>query len=63
MRGKDAETLEDLLINQIEDINLLKIEDKTNKEKHKEHKTATCGHLFRSWGWSAIMPLTGWAGI
>lgn len=32
MRGKDAETLEDLLINQIEDINLLKIEDKTNKE-------------------------------
>ncbi|HIX16601.1 MAG TPA: DUF4446 family protein [Candidatus Blautia excrementipullorum] len=32
MRGKDAETLEDLLIKQIEDINLLKIEDKTNKE-------------------------------
>lgn len=31
MRGKDAETLEDLLIKQIEDINLLKIEDKTNK--------------------------------
>ena len=33
MRGKDAETLEDLLINQIEDINLLKIEDMTNKSK------------------------------
>ena len=32
MRGKDAETLEDLLIKQIEDIHLLKIEDKTNKE-------------------------------
>lgn len=32
MRGKDAETLEDLLIKQIEEINLLKIEDKTNKE-------------------------------
>ena len=32
MRGKDAETLEDLLIRQIEEINLLKIEDKTNKE-------------------------------
>lgn len=32
MRGKDAETLEDLLINQIEEINLLKIEDKANKE-------------------------------
>ncbi len=32
MRGKDAENLEDLLINQIEDINLLKIEDKANKE-------------------------------
>ena len=32
MRGKDVETLEDLLIKQIEDINLLKIEDKTNKE-------------------------------
>ena len=32
MRGKDAETLEDLLIKQIEDINLLQIEDKTNKE-------------------------------
>ncbi len=32
MRGKDAETLEDLLIKQSEDINLLKIEDKTNKE-------------------------------
>ena len=32
MRGKDAETLEDLLIKQIEDINLQKIEDKTNKE-------------------------------
>ena len=32
MRGKDAETLEDLLIKQTEDINLLKIEDKTNKE-------------------------------
>ena len=35
MRGKDAETLEDLLINQIEDINLLKIEDKTNKENSR----------------------------
>lgn len=32
MRGKDAETLEDLLINQIEEINLLKIEDKANKD-------------------------------
>ena len=35
MRGKDAETLEDLLIKQIEDINLLKIEDKTNKENSR----------------------------
>lgn len=32
MRGKDAETLEGLLINLIEDVNILKIEDKTNKE-------------------------------
>lgn len=32
MRGKDAETLEDILINQIEEINLLKIEDKANKD-------------------------------
>lgn len=32
MRGKDAETLEDLLISQIEEINLLKIEDKANKD-------------------------------
>lgn len=32
MRGKDAETLEDLLIKQLEEVNLLKIEDKTNKE-------------------------------
>ena len=32
MRGKDAETLEDLIITQMEDINILKIEDKTNKE-------------------------------
>ena len=32
MRGKDAETLEDLLIKQIEAINLLKIDDQTNKE-------------------------------
>ncbi|MDO5349382.1 MAG: DUF4446 family protein [Lachnospiraceae bacterium] len=32
MRGKDAETLEDLLIKQIEEINLLKIEDKANKD-------------------------------
>lgn len=32
MRGRDAETLEDSLINLIEDVNLLKIEDKTNKE-------------------------------
>lgn len=32
MRGKDAETLEDILIKQIEDVNILKIEDKANKE-------------------------------
>ena len=32
MRGKDAETLDVLLINLIEDVNILKIEDKTNKE-------------------------------
>lgn len=32
MRGKDAETLEGLLINLIEDVNILKIEDKSNKE-------------------------------
>ena len=38
MRGKDAETLEDLLIKQIEDINLLKIEDKTNKENIRSIK-------------------------
>ncbi|MDO5417681.1 MAG: DUF4446 family protein [Lachnospiraceae bacterium] len=32
MRGKDAETLEDLIIGQMEEINLLKVEDKANKE-------------------------------
>lgn len=32
MRGKDAETLEELIVKQMEEINLLKIEDKTNKE-------------------------------
>lgn len=32
MRGKDAETLEDLLIRALEEINLLQIEDKANKE-------------------------------
>lgn len=32
MRGRDAETLEELIINQMETINILKAEDKTNKE-------------------------------
>lgn len=32
MRGKDAETLEELIIDQMEAINILKMEDKTNKE-------------------------------
>lgn len=32
MRGKDAETLEDLIITMMEEINLLKAEDRANKD-------------------------------
>ncbi|HIX14971.1 MAG TPA: DUF4446 family protein [Candidatus Hungatella pullicola] len=32
MRGKDAETLEDIIMEQMEDVAMLKAEDKSNKE-------------------------------
>ena len=32
MRGKDAETLEDIIMQQMEDVAMLKAEDKSNKE-------------------------------